>query len=107
MPLPELPVFVTHGAWARETLRSFRQLPRTDQTQIEILAKKFNRDREAKIEDSLVTIAFSNNPDGVIVMSMFSQDHILRNCDLAARTPSQYFVEELQRVINARGSTDG
>jgi len=97
--LPDLPVFVTHGVFARETLRCLSQLPSIQQHQIEILAKKFNLDPKAKLEDSLVTFAFSNNPHGVVVMSMFSQEHILRNCKLAARTPSREFVEELKRIL--------
>jgi hypothetical protein len=54
------------------------------------------------VADLLLHFAFSNNPDGVVITSMFSAWHIERNCSLAAKSPTPELAANVYSLLKNR-----
>jgi len=54
---------------------------------------------DAPASEILLQFAFANNPDGVVLTSMFSPEHTSFNCAAAARSTKPDFVEGLRRLL--------
>jgi len=54
------------------------------------------------VADLLLHFAFSNNPDGVVIASMFSARHIEHNCSLAAKSPAPELAAKINSLLRNR-----
>ncbi len=93
--LPEpSPMFVTHGVFG-----SFEAVAR-ESPQLhaawEVVAQRHRFDTGGRLSAVLEAFAFSNNPDGVVITSMFSVAHIKANCVAASRLPISGFSDEIR-----------
>jgi hypothetical protein len=56
--------------------------------------------------DLLLHFAFSNNPDGVVITSMFSASHVEHNYSLAAKSPTPELAAKVHSLVqNDRGAS--
>lgn len=95
------PFFVTHGVFGSGVIERLERMPKVKQAALDALAATSMYDARTLAPDFLLTFAFSNNPDGVVITSMFSDEHIDRNCAVAAKLASPDFADCLRRIIKA------
>jgi aryl-alcohol dehydrogenase-like predicted oxidoreductase len=93
------PVFVTHGVFGSGTLAKIRSLPPATLRELRDLARAHCAGSDDPSADALALFAFDNNPDGVVLASMFSKAHIKRNCFIAAMSPSNLYVDRFLQVV--------
>jgi aryl-alcohol dehydrogenase-like predicted oxidoreductase len=92
------PQFVTHGVFGTENSNEISMLlSRASET---LHGWPQESDPHAtELADLLLHFAFSNNPDGVVITSMFSASHIERNCSLAAKSPTPELATEVHSLL--------
>jgi hypothetical protein len=64
------------------------------------LASKYDMGAEPQFGDFLMRFALADNPAGTVLASMFSADHVERNCQLSNLPASPSFVSELEMIID-------
>lgn len=79
------PSFVTHGVFGSGIAERIAALTTPQRDRMIDLAERYGIDISRSPHDLLLNFAFSNNPDGVVVMSMFNAKHIERNIAAACR----------------------
>ena len=85
LPLPA-PVLVTHGVFGSGITNALAGRDAQRRANITALAERYGIDFLKSPNDLLLRFAFSNNPDGVVIISMFDTKHIEHNI-AAARLP--------------------
>jgi aryl-alcohol dehydrogenase-like predicted oxidoreductase len=86
LPTPT-PVFVTHGVFGSGVTQAIAGLDAQQQLGMIAAAESHGIDFLRSPSDLLLRFAFSNNPNGVVIISMFDASHIERNVAAAALPP--------------------
>lgn len=79
------PVFITHGVFSAEIGRKLVDPLAPWAHALQGIANHYSLDIRKYPGDFLLAFALSNNPDGVVITSMFDNAHRSRNCQLAGR----------------------
>jgi aryl-alcohol dehydrogenase-like predicted oxidoreductase len=90
LPAPA-PMFVTHGVFGSGVTRALADMNAQQRTRISALAEDQGIDFSKSPNDLLLRFAFSNNPDGVVIISMFDIRHIEHNIAAASLPPTPAF----------------
>jgi len=93
--------FVTHGIFGRGVFDRILRLLGTDGGRLAALASQLGYGPPFLASELLLDYAFANNPDGVVLASMYNQAHLELNCARASNPPRgdvgpfvrKYFVE--------------
>jgi aryl-alcohol dehydrogenase-like predicted oxidoreductase len=93
-----LPMLVTHGVFGR-TEAMVSQSPRLCAA-LTAVAERHGLDSRGAIPAILSAFAFSNNPDGVVIVSTFSPAHLESNCAAASAPPIAGLAEEVRLVAH-------
>ena len=65
------------------------------------LSQKYNIDRRFLAEHLLIEYAFSINRGGIVIASMFREDHLRMNCRIADKThTSSFVVDDVRKLID-------
>ncbi len=97
----KLPLFVTHGVFGSGTLKRVQSLDASRAAALKTLATRYGLEGDQIEAAVLARFAFANNPDGVVIFSMFAPAHIDRNIASARAEPDQRFAAELRRILEA------
>jgi aryl-alcohol dehydrogenase-like predicted oxidoreductase len=81
--------FVTHSVFNRRTLSAIYQKQKEAVWEM----------AGCPVTDLLLDYAFAANPAGVVLTSMYSREHILRNCNRASLDVNPRILSVLQQVI--------
>lgn len=95
-----LPFFVTHSVFADNALKRLESSPKLMTKAMELLHGQISLDAKNAAAVFLLSCAFSNNPDGVVIASMFSRMHIVENCSIAKMSISSELTDLLSCVDN-------
>jgi aryl-alcohol dehydrogenase-like predicted oxidoreductase len=97
LPAP-VPMFATHGVFgsAEAVVRRSPGL----YAALVALAERYGLDSRSKISAVLSAFAFSNNPDGVVIVSMFSPAHLESNCAAASGGAIAGFADDVRRIVD-------
>lgn len=93
--------FVTHSVFGDPALKELSNSLLQHRSTLCAYAGARGLDATGGGGDLLLDFAFANNPDGVVITSMFSRRHIERNCMIASREPSPEAAERLIRLLRA------
>ncbi len=77
------PMFVTHGVFGSGIAQAIARMNGPQRDRITTLAERHGIDLANSPHDLLLHFAFSNNPEGVVIISMFDTKHIERNIAFA------------------------
>jgi aryl-alcohol dehydrogenase-like predicted oxidoreductase len=96
LPTPRA-MFVTHGVFgdAEGVLRGTPELGAA----LAAAAERHGLESSKAIPTVLSAFAFSSNPDGVVIASMFTPAHLESNCAAAGRTAPAGFAEEVAGIV--------
>jgi aryl-alcohol dehydrogenase-like predicted oxidoreductase len=97
--LPAPPTFVTHGVFGSDAAAAVARRDGAGQDRIVAIARQYGIDASEAPNDLLLRFAFSNNPDGVVIVSMFNTAHIERNIAAAAAQPIPGFAAALRDAL--------
>jgi aryl-alcohol dehydrogenase-like predicted oxidoreductase len=86
LPAP-MPMFVTHGVFGSGIVQALARMSVQHRAGITALAERHGIDASKSPVDLLLRFAFSNNPDGVVIVSMFDTRHIERNVAASCLQP--------------------
>ena len=81
------PLFVTHGVFGSGATQAIAGLNAHRRGRMIALAESHGIDLLKSPGDLLLRFAFSNNPNGVVIISMFDASHIERNIAAAVLPP--------------------
>jgi aryl-alcohol dehydrogenase-like predicted oxidoreductase len=98
LPAPA-PLFVTHGVFGSGATKALAGMTAQQQAQIAGLALRHGIDPAKSLADLPLRLAFSNNPDGVVIISMFDTKHIERNIAAAGLPAISGFDDEVRRSL--------
>lgn len=96
---PPAPMFVTHGVFGSGLTQALAGLNAQQRAKLTALAERHGIDFLKSPNDLLLRFAFSNNPDGVVVISMFDTGHIERNLAGSRLTPIPDFADAVRRGL--------
>lgn len=85
--LPAAPMFVTHGVFGSDTAEAIAGLDGAQRGRIAAIARQHGADPVRVLLDLQLRFAFSSNPDGVVIISMFNLEHMERNIAASAAPP--------------------
>ena len=100
LPAPA-PTFITHGVFGSGLSQAFARLTAQRRAKIAELARRHGVDFRNTPDDLLLRFAFSNNPDGVVIISMFDSSHIERNIVGARQNPIPGFADAVRQGLAA------
>jgi aryl-alcohol dehydrogenase-like predicted oxidoreductase len=106
LPTPA-PMFVTHGVFGSGLTQAFARLTAQQRAKIAELARRHGVDFLNTPDELLLRFAFSNNPDGVVVISMFDTGHIQRNIAGASSNPIPGFADAVRQGLASCEPTGG
>lgn len=93
-----VPKFVTHGVFGSGIMQSLAAMSPQQAAGIIALAERHGIDPGSP-SDLLLRFAFSNNPDGVVIISMFDIKHIDRNIAVAALPPIAGLAHDVRQSL--------
>lgn len=93
------PRFVTHGVFSDEAVRRLGRLRLTRPAEWRFFADEYAISPDASASEILLQFAFANNPDGIVLTSMFSPEHTSFNCAAAATSTKPDFAGDLRRLL--------
>lgn len=99
------PFFITHGVYRSGVIKRMAGLDALAHADLASIAGT-TAEEGAGAGDSaelLARFAFSNNPDGVVIMSMFTLSHIDRNAAIAVEAPRRDLAPLLRRIVSQSG----
>jgi aryl-alcohol dehydrogenase-like predicted oxidoreductase len=105
LPAPA-PMFVTHGVFGSGLTDAFARLTAQQRAKTAELAQRHGIDFPKTPGDPLLRFAFSNNPDGVVVISMFDASHIARNIAGSSLDPIPGFADAVRQGFASCGPID-
>lgn len=85
--LPAPPMFVTHGVFGADATEAIARLGEVQRKRIAAIAKRHGADSAAVLRELPLRAAFSSNPDGVVIISMFNIAHMDRNITASTAPP--------------------
>lgn len=99
LPVP-VPTFVTHGVFGSGLTQAVAGRNAQQRTQILALAERHGIDVSKSPNDLLLRFAFANNPDGVVIVSMFGPGHIERNIAGAELPPVPGLADAVRQILS-------
>jgi aryl-alcohol dehydrogenase-like predicted oxidoreductase len=90
------PSFVTHGVFGSGITERMAVLTGPQREWMIGVAERYGIDISRSLHDLLLNFAFSNNPDGVVIISMFNMKHIERNVAAACRPAIPGFADAIR-----------
>ena len=99
LPAPA-PMFITHGVFGSGIAQALASVNAQRRTQIMTLAEHHGIDVSKSSNDLLLRFAFSNNPDGVVIVSMFGPEHIERNIATAKLAPIPGLADTVRQILS-------
>jgi aryl-alcohol dehydrogenase-like predicted oxidoreductase len=102
LPSDRRPQFVTHGVFGKENSNEISMLSSRASETLKFWLQEYDPHATEIVGDLLLHFAFSNNPDGVVITSMFSAQHIERNCSLAAKSPTPELAAKISALLKNR-----
>lgn len=97
--LPVTPMFVTHGVFGSDAAEAIARLDRTQRDRIAAIAQQHGSDVAKALHELPLRFAFSSNPDGVVIISMFNVEHMERNIAACAAPPIPGFAAALHDAL--------
>jgi aryl-alcohol dehydrogenase-like predicted oxidoreductase len=98
LPAPT-PMFVTHGVFGSGLTQAIANINAPQRAAIAALAEQHGIGFSSP-DDLLLRFAFSNNPDGVVIISMFGPAHIERNIRGACLPPIPGFARAVRQILS-------
>jgi aryl-alcohol dehydrogenase-like predicted oxidoreductase len=98
LPVPR-PTFVTHGVFGSGIIQTLAHTTTRQQASIAALAERHGIDLSKSPADLLLRFAFSNNADGVVIVSMFDTTHIEHNVAAACLQPIPELAGALREIL--------
>jgi aryl-alcohol dehydrogenase-like predicted oxidoreductase len=98
-------VFVTHGVYGSGTLERLHGLRQASIDLFGELARRLNIPERRLEVEILGRFAFANNPEGVVVFSMFQEGHLKFNAKVASMVPDPQLADEVRRIVNCSGNS--
>jgi aryl-alcohol dehydrogenase-like predicted oxidoreductase len=98
LPAPT-PMFVTHGVFGSGITQVLADINTQQRAGIIAFAEGHGIDFPKSPNDLLLRFAFSNNPDGVVIISMFDIRHIEHNIATASLPPIPAFAAALRENL--------
>jgi len=102
LPSDRRPQFVTHGVFGTENSNEISMLSSRASETLKFWLQEYDPNATEIVADLLLHFAFSNNPDGVVITSMFSAQHIEHNCSLAAKSPTPELAAKISALLKNR-----
>lgn len=99
LPAPA-PMFITHGVFGAGLAQGIASASAQQRAQIMTLAERHGIDVSKSLNDLLLRFAFSNNADGVVIVSMFGPEHIERNIAVAQRPPIPGLADAVRQIFS-------
>lgn len=93
-------MFVTHGVFGSGITNAVAGLNGQQRARLAALAESHGIDFLASPNDLLLRFAFSNNPEGVVIISMFNTKHIERNIAAAGLPPIPGFAAAVRDSLH-------
>ena len=101
------PLFVTHGALDADAWQAIAGLSADRAGRVSAVARAYGIDVSQNAADLLLRFAFANNPDGIVIVSMFRSDHVQRNVAACAESPAPGLASALREALTAAPSLAG
>jgi aryl-alcohol dehydrogenase-like predicted oxidoreductase len=98
LPSPA-PVLVTHGVFGSGVTEALAGLDAPRRARLSAVAERHGIDISKSSNDLLLRFAFSNNPDGVVIISMFNPKHIEHNIAAAGLPPIPGFAAAIRAAL--------
>lgn len=98
LPAPA-PMFVTHGVFGSGLAPAVARLNGEQRAKITAVAERHRIDISSSPGDLLLHFAFANNPEGVVVVSMFDPHHIERNIVASRVTPIPGLADAVRQAL--------
>jgi aryl-alcohol dehydrogenase-like predicted oxidoreductase len=98
LPTP-LPSFVTHGVFGAGVTQSLARIDAEQRRRVAAVSDRHGIDFLASPADFLMRFAFSNNPEGVVLVSMFDSEHIERNIAMSRLPPAPDFADTIRSTL--------
>jgi len=102
LPRDRRPQFVTHGVFGTENSNEISMLSSRTSEILKFWLQEYDPHATELVADLLLHFAFSSNPDGVVITSMFSASHVERNCSLAAKSPTPELAANVYSLLKNR-----
>ncbi|MBR0838969.1 aldo/keto reductase [Bradyrhizobium liaoningense] len=96
LPAPQ-PMFVTHSVFG--AVGAIARIDGSRQHRIAAIAEQYGIDGSNAAQDLPLRFAFSNNPDGVVIISMFNTSHMERNIAASIAEPTPGFALAVRRAL--------
>jgi aryl-alcohol dehydrogenase-like predicted oxidoreductase len=93
------PMFVTHGVIGASVPRRLAQASTAQRARLDAVAERHGFELTAWPYDLLLRFAFSNNPDGVVILSMFDPRHIEANIAAARLPPAPGLAGQIRAAL--------
>ena len=103
-PTPR-PIFVTHGIFGSSVAQRLAEANAAQRARLNAIAESHGFELTAWPYDLLLRFAFSNNPDGIVLMSMFDPKHIEANVAAARLPPAPGLANEIRAALALPVST--
>jgi aryl-alcohol dehydrogenase-like predicted oxidoreductase len=97
--LSAAPMFVTHGVFGADTASAIARLTGEQRGRIAAIAEQHGVDAARVMDDLPLRFAFSSNPDGVVITSMFNAVHMERNIAASAAPPIPGLATALREAL--------
>ena len=102
LPRESRPQFVTHGAFGTKNWNEISMLSSRASETLKCGLEGHDPHATELAADLLLHFAFSNNPDGVVITSMFSASHVEHNCSLAAKSPAPELAAKVHSLLKSK-----
>jgi aryl-alcohol dehydrogenase-like predicted oxidoreductase len=96
---PIAPMFVTHGVFGSGITQAHTSMRPEQRARLTAIAERHGIEFAKSPHDLLLRFAFSNNPDGVVIISMFDTRHIERNATAASLPPIPGFADAVRASL--------
>lgn len=93
------PFLVTHSVFHSGAMERFERMPMLKKSIADFCASNGLIDADMSSAGILLAYAFSHNADGVVITSMFSKEHIDRNCAVAEAPVLSRLAEHMKSVF--------
>ncbi|KQT03031.1 MULTISPECIES: aldo/keto reductase [unclassified Bradyrhizobium] len=101
------PLFVTHGAFDTDARQVVAGLSADRARHVSAVARAHGIEFPRDGADLLVRFAFANNPDGIVIVSMFRTEHMQRNLAACAAAPAPALASALRQALTSAHALAG
>ncbi|HXH45161.1 MAG TPA: aldo/keto reductase [Bradyrhizobium sp.] len=95
------PLLVTHGALDADAKLAISGLSADHIRHVNTVARACGIELSQDAADLLVHFAFANNPDGIVIVSMFRTEHMQRNLAACSAAPAPALASALRAALTA------